>query len=76
MIDPRRSTNFSALQPAEAPVLHAALWPRLTGRLSKHKFIHGVLLGRRESVAAEQQAQRRLGHRGDLQRTRHACAGA
>jgi oligosaccharide repeat unit polymerase len=48
MTPPLRSTHFTALQPAEASASSAALWPKLTGSLTKHKFVHSVLMGRRE----------------------------
>ena len=48
MNDPPSSTNFTALQPAETSISPAALWPKLTERLTKHRFVHSVLLGRHE----------------------------
>lgn len=48
MNEPFHATNFNAVQPAEGSIAHTAFWPKLTGRLTKHKFVHGVLLGRRE----------------------------
>ncbi|HMG87857.1 MAG TPA: O-antigen polymerase [Terracidiphilus sp.] len=48
MNDPLLSTNFSAVQPADVSISPAALWPRLTEKLTKHRFVHSVLLGRRE----------------------------
>ncbi len=48
MNHPLRSANFTALQPAEASNSTAALWPKLTDRLTKHKYVQGVLKGRGE----------------------------
>jgi hypothetical protein len=41
----------------------------------RFKLLESVLLGRRESVAAEQQAQWRLGHGGDLQQNCRCSRG-
>lgn len=43
-----RSTSFGATQPVEVSIRPAAMWPSLTERLRKHKFVHGMLKGRRE----------------------------
>ncbi|MGC2616110.1 MAG: O-antigen polymerase [Terracidiphilus sp.] len=43
-----RSTSFSAAQPVEGAIAPAATWPSLTERPAKHKFVHGVLKGRRD----------------------------
>lgn len=43
-----RSTSFGRTQPVEVSIAPAAMWPSLTERLAKHKFVHGVLKGRRE----------------------------
>ncbi len=48
MNDPLHTANFTALQPPQASSSPAALWPKLSERLTKHKFVHNVLLGRRE----------------------------
>ncbi len=46
MNDPGRGTNLSAMQPAEIPISAAVLWPKLTGTLAEHRFVHDVLMGR------------------------------
>jgi oligosaccharide repeat unit polymerase len=43
-----RSTSFGATQPVEIPIAPTAMWASLTERLAKHRFVHGVLKGRRE----------------------------
>jgi oligosaccharide repeat unit polymerase len=43
-----RSASFSATQPVEVTIASAARWSSLTERFRKHKFVHGVLKGRRE----------------------------
>ena len=48
MNDPLHTANFTALQPPRASSSPAVLWPKLSERLTKHKFVHNVLLGRRE----------------------------
>ena len=48
MNDPFHGANFTAVQPGEASISPTALWPKLTERLTKHKFTHSVLMGRRE----------------------------
>jgi oligosaccharide repeat unit polymerase len=48
MNDPLSGTNFGAVQPVEGSISPTAMWPKLTERLTKHKFVRSVLLGRRE----------------------------
>ena len=43
-----RSASFSATQPVEVSIASAPMWSSLTERFRKHKFVHGVLKGRRE----------------------------
>jgi oligosaccharide repeat unit polymerase len=43
-----RSTNFGATEPVEVAIAPAAMWPSLTERQAKHRFVHGVLKGRHE----------------------------
>jgi len=43
-----RSTSFGATQPVEVSIAPAAMWPSLTEKLRKHKFVHGMLKGRQE----------------------------
>jgi oligosaccharide repeat unit polymerase len=42
------STSFSAAQPVEVSIAPAAMWPSLTERFPKHKFVNGILKGRQE----------------------------
>jgi oligosaccharide repeat unit polymerase len=47
MNEPFSSTSFSA-QSAEVSIAPSAMWPTLTEKFAKHKFVQGVLKGRRE----------------------------
>jgi len=42
------SASLSATQPVEISIASAPMWSSLTEKLAKHKFVHGVLKGRRE----------------------------
>ena len=46
MNDSLRSPHFSALQPANVSASQAALWPKMTEKLTKHKFVRSILNGR------------------------------
>ena len=48
MNEPLRSVTFGATQPVEVSIASTAMWPLLTEKLRKHKFVHGVIKGRRE----------------------------
>ena len=43
-----RSTGFGATQPLEASIAPTAMWPSLTDKLARHRFVSGVLKGRQE----------------------------
>lgn len=48
MNDPARRTTLSAMQPAEIPISATTLWPKLTESLTEPRFVHDVLMGRRD----------------------------